>query len=96
MNELQVEGELSAVVAPPATQSGSPSICIGHSGRSFVTAVEQAGLFLRRLHVISARRITALVPLLRSGGVDLLLVSAASPLQVHDVLNRSCESQHRR
>jgi hypothetical protein len=96
MNELQVEGELPAVVAPAATAGRSPSICIHHSGRTFVTTREQAGIFLRRVQVISDRRITELVPLLHSDGVDLLLVSAASPLQVHDVRDRSFERQHPR
>jgi hypothetical protein len=96
MNELQLEGELPVVVAAAATSGSSPSICIHHSGRSFVTTREQAGIFLRRVQVISDRRISELVPLLHSGGVDLLLVSAASPMQVHDVRDRSFERNHPR
>jgi hypothetical protein len=88
MNELQVEGELPATAAP-AAPGGSPSICIHHSGRCFVTTHEHAGIFLRRVQKIADKRISELVPLLHSGGVDLLLITSASPLRVHDLRDRS-------
>jgi len=95
MNELQVEGELPATAAT-AAPGGSPSICIHHSGRCFVTTHEHAGIFLRRVQKIADKRICELVPLLHSNGVDLLLISATTPLQVHDIRDRSFERKHSR
>jgi hypothetical protein len=89
MNELQIEGELVATVGPAAAAGSSPSVCIHHSGRYFVTGHEHAGIFLRRVQRIADRRTQELVPLLHDEGLDLLLISAASPLQVHDVRDQS-------
>ena len=94
MNDIQIEGELRSTVAPTATLHSSSSICIHHSGRCFITTHEHAGIFLRRVQQIADKRICELVPLLHSDGVDLLLISAASPLQVHDARDRSFEHRH--
>jgi hypothetical protein len=94
MNDIQVEGGLRSSVALTATLRSSSSICIHHSGRRFITTPEHASIFLRRVQQIADRRICELVPLLHSDGVDLLLISAASPLQVHDVRDRSFEHRH--
>jgi hypothetical protein len=95
MNELQVENRHRADTAPAAATGSSPSICIHHSGRHFVATREHASIFLRRVQDIADRRISELVPLLHSEGVDLLLVSATSPMRVHDVRDRSFDGRHR-
>jgi hypothetical protein len=59
-------------------------VCIHHSGHEFIASSEMAGIFLRHAQQLIDDRDTQLVPLLHRDGVDLLLVSAETPLSVHD------------
>ncbi len=58
-------------------------VCIHHGGRRFVASAEMAGIFLRHAQRLIDDGDTQLVPLLHREGVELLLVSAATPLSVH-------------
>lgn len=73
---------------------GNGAICIHHSGRAFLASVDQAAIFLRRAQHIISHRQTELVPLLHADGVDLLFVTARTPLQVHDSRDRSITVGH--
>lgn len=64
------------------TKNGRP-VCIHHGGRRFVASAEMAGIFLRNAQRLIDDRDTQLVPLLHRDGVELLLISAATPLSVH-------------
>jgi len=77
---------------PGADLAGA--ICIHHGGRAFVASPEQAGIFLRRAQDIASKHLAELVPLLHSAGVDLLFVTARTPLQVHDSRDRSFTRGH--
>jgi hypothetical protein len=68
-------------------------ICIHHSGRRFIVSVVHAAIFLRavRKNVDSGQG--GLVPLLHKAGVEMLYVSAATPLLVHDSRDRSLDGR---
>ncbi len=52
------------------------------SGRSFRTSKTMCDIFLAHVSDIVARGLTELVPLLHEGGVDMLLISATTPVTV--------------
>jgi hypothetical protein len=70
------------------------AICVHHSGRCFRTTFDQASAFVRRVHSLIDQGGAELVPLLHGAGVDLLFVSATTPLQVHDIRDHSFDSSH--
>jgi hypothetical protein len=82
--------------APASTDGRAVAICIHHSGRCFRTTFDLASAFVRRVHVLVDHGRGELVPLLHQGGLDILYVSAQTPLQVHDVRDHSLDSSHPR
>lgn len=58
-------------------------VCIHHGGREFIASSGMAGIFLRRAQQLIDDGDAQLVPLLHRNGIDLLLVSAETPLSVH-------------
>jgi hypothetical protein len=55
------------------------------SGRAFRTSETMCDIFLAHVSDIVSRGLTELVPLLHEGGVDMLLVSATTPITVTEV-----------
>jgi len=55
------------------------------SGRTFRTSETMCDIFLAHVSDIIARGLTELVPLLHEGGVDMLLVSAGTPITVSEL-----------
>jgi len=58
-------------------------VVICYAGREWITTSERAGFFLRRVRQLLDNGDAQLVPLLHSGGLDLLFVSAQMPMSVH-------------
>jgi len=55
------------------------------SGRSFRTSETMCDIFLAHVSDIVARGLTELVPLLHEGGVEMLLISPTTPLEVTEL-----------
>lgn len=55
------------------------------SGRAFRASETMADIFLAHASDIAARDLTELVPLLHEGGVDMLLVSPTTVIEVTEV-----------
>ena len=72
-----------------SSAAGDPGICVHHGGRHFVITREQSGVFLRRVQALCDAGGAELVPLLHSGGLELLYIASNVPLQVHDVRDNS-------
>jgi hypothetical protein len=69
----------------PGGASQMPSeMCIHHSGRRFRASLDHASIFLRGVDKLVSSGRSDLVPLLHDGGIDMLYVSASTPLIVHD------------
>ncbi|TXN31892.1 hypothetical protein [Lacisediminihabitans profunda] len=66
----------------PATRNTRP-VCIHHGGRKFVASAEMAGIFLHHAQRLIDDGDAQLVPLLHREGVELLLITATTPLSVH-------------
>jgi hypothetical protein len=71
-------------VRADAKDAAAEAVRIHHGGREFVATSGMAGVFLRRAQQIIDEGDAQLVPLLHRNGLDLLLISAAIPLAVHD------------
>ncbi|MBX3088079.1 MAG: hypothetical protein KF742_06285 [Cryobacterium sp.] len=56
-----------------------------YGGRSFDCSSEMAQIFLRRARAVIERGAEQLVPLLHSGGIELLLVSRTTPYSLRDL-----------
>jgi len=67
---------------------------VHHSGRWFRTTLDLASAFIRRVHALTDQGGAELVPLLHESGVELLFVSSQTPLQVHDIRDRSFDTSH--
>ena len=63
----------------PVSQPGAIITC---GGREFVATAAMADCFLAWVHRVIDAGETALVPLLHAGGIDLLLISATTPLGI--------------
>ncbi len=70
------------------------AICVHHSGRTFRTTFDLASAFIRRANGLIDRGESELVPLLHESGLELLYVSAQTPLQVHDIRDHSFDRTH--
>jgi hypothetical protein len=86
--------ELTGPISLPIDRKAI-SFCVHHSGRYFRITFDQASAFVRRVDRIMEAGASELVPLLHQGGVELLLVSAQTPLQVHDIRDHSFDRSHR-
>jgi len=64
---------------PPAVE---PLVLIRCCGRDFLARESMATIFLRRAQELIEAGATGLVPLLHSGGVDLLSMSPSTPFAV--------------
>ncbi|WP_394771303.1 hypothetical protein [Lacisediminihabitans sp.] len=65
------------------TTRNTRPVCIHHGGRKFVASAEMAGIFLHHAQGLIDDGDAQLVPLLHREGVELLLISATTPLSVH-------------
>jgi hypothetical protein len=74
---------------PRLDPASNATICIHHSGRSFEASAAHAAVFLRRVRELTDAGHGELVPLLHSSGLEILYVTAATPLVVHDSRDRS-------
>lgn len=72
------------LIAPVRT-SRSELVCIRFNGREFIASSLMAGIFLRHVQQLTDDDDAQLIPLLHSGGVDLLFVSADAPLTVSEI-----------
>jgi hypothetical protein len=70
-------------------------VCLHVIGRCFRTTREQADLFLRYVETSMFRGRHELAPLLHSDGVDLLFVTASTPMSMHDIRDHSLHPEHR-
>lgn len=89
-----------SVIAPSAPislpwNSRAVAFCVHHGGRSLRVTVDQAQAFVRRVHRLTDEGGAELVPLLHDRGVDLLHISARTPLQIHDIRDHSLDRSHR-
>jgi hypothetical protein len=70
--------------AAMTTTSASPREIIVHGGRRFDCTPEMARIFLKHAREVIESGEEQLVPLLHSGGIELLLVSRATPYTLLD------------
>jgi hypothetical protein len=84
------------VGAPAAggRRQGNDDVCLHVFGRCFRTHAEQARVFLRHVEAFILRGRPELVPLLHADGVELLFVTARTPMSMHDVRDHSLDLQH--
>jgi hypothetical protein len=84
-------------VTPPTgiRQDRAAEVCLHVIGRCFRTTREQADLFLRRVETSTFRDRHELAPLLHSEGVELLFVTARTPMSMHDIRDNSLHPERR-
>lgn len=97
-------GRMDARDAQPVSQLTGPiqlptdpraiAMCVHHGGRCFRITFDQATVFVRRVHRLIDHGGSELIPLLHETGVDLLLVSGQTPLQIHDIRDHSLDRSH--
>ena len=85
----QLTGPITLPTDPRAV-----AMCVHHSGRCFRITFDQASVFVRRVHRLMDEGGAELVPLLHEDGVDLLLISRQTPLQIHDIRDHSLDRRH--
>lgn len=66
----------------PSAAESRPEAITTHGGCEFVVTAAMTDCFLARVHRVIEAGETAIVPLFHSGGVDMLVISAAAPLSV--------------
>jgi hypothetical protein len=67
----------------PETTGSTRPICIHHGGRRFVASAQMAEIFVRRAQRLIDDGEAQLVPLLHLDGLELLLITATTPLSAH-------------
>jgi|GEM_PF-6617448 len=70
------------MISTVVTAVGTSSVVVFYGGREFVATHSMADAFFGRAQRVVEAGATELVPLLHSGGVDLLLISREIPFGV--------------
>jgi hypothetical protein len=75
---------------------GAPKawMCIHYGGRQFRTSAELAGVFIRHAEHLLGKENGELVPLLHEGGIELVYISAQTPLSLHDARYAPADGSH--
>jgi hypothetical protein len=82
--DFMAGSDFVATKNPGGSSHMASEMCIHHSGRRFIASPDHASIFLRAVEKLVNAGRSDLVPLLHSDGIDMLYVSASTPLIVHD------------
>jgi hypothetical protein len=70
-------------------------VCLHVLGRRFRTRPDLAAAFIRRVESTSLHGRPDQTPLLHNRGLEMLYVTASTPMVMHDVRDHSLDGQHR-